>query len=757
MSDCLTFLAGPIGHCIRPVFTIVCCFAVATLAAWSQHAPAVGTLHGEVIDAVSNAGLGGAHVRIIGTAFSTVTRHDGTYGFAGVPAGRYRVAAAASGFAARTISDVTVGAHDTVELRIALHRSALPQDAPVLTAGRRLQSLKETTASTTVINADALRNGGAVTLERALERVPGAIIQGSQISLRGSDGCGLSASRRVGLLVDGLPYLAPDDGGITSSIVPLAAADHIEVIRGASSATYGSGALGGLISVITRDPAEEPQGYIRGYTGFYTPPSIDSWGWSGGAIQRFSGIEGRFTRRAGGLGVLVAGSYSHDDGYRQNDRSDSYDIFGRIGWTLSPQLQMRFSAALAEVDRGAWLAWRGADSALYSSGSQGEATRRRITANTAFFGEIAAYGSPAFSLTARGIYQRIAHRSQGGDPAATALPGITGADRFFGEAQIISHVNQRVVFTYGGSMEFSVGEARGVEPHVLRTTSLHAQMEFGNGRDITTTVGGRFDLLLAPGTAQQNQMQLSPRVGVSYRPFRQTALRISLGRGFRAPSIVERYSTATIHGLRVRPNPQLGPEQSWQGEVGATHELLLPLISLTADVTLYMNEYFSMIEPVVIPAGGEIMFHNVTRARILGADVLLSGRLRGLPLRAELGLSRLSASDVRTAAPLPCRPDLALSMRAGWTAGPLDVVLVYRYRAELSSVDDVMHAVVADASYQRSAGVVDLTSKLDLQPLMRVPLIGTLTARNILQSNATDGVGSVIPLRNFELGVEGRF
>ena len=49
--------------------------------------------------------------------------------------------------------------------------------------------------------------------------------------------------------------LSSDLGDIKWDAVPLQQVERVEVVKGAGSALYGTGALGGVINVLTRDPA----------------------------------------------------------------------------------------------------------------------------------------------------------------------------------------------------------------------------------------------------------------------------------------------------------------------------------------------------------------------------------------------------------------------------------------------------------------------------------------------------------------------
>jgi outer membrane receptor protein involved in Fe transport len=77
------------------------------------------------------------------------------------------------------------------------------------------------------------------------------------ISLRGLGGSG--ASRAV-VLADGVPLNDPFGGWVYWGRVPRAALSRIEVLRGAASDLYGSGALSGTVQLFTREPGSGSPG-----------------------------------------------------------------------------------------------------------------------------------------------------------------------------------------------------------------------------------------------------------------------------------------------------------------------------------------------------------------------------------------------------------------------------------------------------------------------------------------------------------------
>lgn len=177
----------------------------------------------------------------------------------------------------------------------------------VVSASKIEQTIREAPTNVSVISAKQLERGDNFVLGDALTaKVPslylrGAAVDGAragstmQISFRG-----MGINRNL-LLVDGQSMTDAYSGQINWSAVSLNDIERIEVIPGVGSALYGSSALGGVISVITKAPTQ------REMTAQVTK------GFSDGARTKIeAGYRDKFEN---GLGVVINYSLDDRDGY----------------------------------------------------------------------------------------------------------------------------------------------------------------------------------------------------------------------------------------------------------------------------------------------------------------------------------------------------------------------------------------------------------------------------------------------------------
>jgi vitamin B12 transporter len=127
-----------------------------------------------------------------------------------------------------------------------------PEIAHVVTADRSDETLRNSVRTTYIVTAAQIAQNGYRTVADALANVPGVDIAnygtiGNQVDygIRGT------SSAQTLVLVDGEP--AP--GGLSNSVelgtLSTAGVARIEVVEGGGSTLYGTGAIGGIINVIT--------------------------------------------------------------------------------------------------------------------------------------------------------------------------------------------------------------------------------------------------------------------------------------------------------------------------------------------------------------------------------------------------------------------------------------------------------------------------------------------------------------------------
>lgn len=230
---------------------IVCSFMV--LAAMSLHAADESSIRGTVIDPQGGV-VESATVTLLNdgtSAGATTTDSRGEFVFQTLSPGRYQVEVKASGFEPRTTDPVFVGDSGRVIVQVPLQIGALRQEV-VVTASAAEVPQSRVGAAVSVLDGPTLDALGRLDVLEPLRTVPGA-----SIVQAGGRGAATSLFVRGGnsnfnkILIDGVP--ANDIGGAFDfGDLSTTGVDRIEVMRGANSVVYGTDAMTGVVSIVTR-------------------------------------------------------------------------------------------------------------------------------------------------------------------------------------------------------------------------------------------------------------------------------------------------------------------------------------------------------------------------------------------------------------------------------------------------------------------------------------------------------------------------
>jgi outer membrane cobalamin receptor len=271
------------------------------------------TIHGRITDPQSKP-VANARVLITRgtvTVVTIATTADGQFGPVSVPAGEYDITVAAPGLRAAP-KHVTIAAGGAADVDVALEVAAVSESV-VVSAAQVDRPLSRVTDSVTVIDRADLDARQMETATDVLRFIPGFSVVAS-----GGRGALTSIFPRGGesdytlVLVDGI-WLNSFGGGYDAAHLGTAGIDRIEVVRGPQSALFGSGAIGGVVNIITRksgpshfDGLMEAGGQGTAKFVAATNGSHGAWSW-GGAIERLSS-DGDTSFRSS-----IGGNVSNDD------------------------------------------------------------------------------------------------------------------------------------------------------------------------------------------------------------------------------------------------------------------------------------------------------------------------------------------------------------------------------------------------------------------------------------------------------------
>lgn len=208
------------------------------------------------------------------------------------------------------------------------------QNVIVVTATKSGESLEDAPAAISVLSADEIGAGGIENAGDLALAVPNVSV-GDQFGVNRTfiRGIGLTS---IDLGADGAVAFLQNGAIISRPAAQLSGfydIEQIEVLRGPQGTTYGRGATGGVINLVTARPTSYFEGYGRATYGNYDAITLE--GAVGGPVAGDT------------LAFRVAGKYESRDGYGENlftgnpvDDRDAYAFRGSLLANLTPELEV---------------------------------------------------------------------------------------------------------------------------------------------------------------------------------------------------------------------------------------------------------------------------------------------------------------------------------------------------------------------------------------------------------------------------------
>ncbi|MXP29462.1 TonB-dependent receptor [Porphyrobacter algicida] len=222
--------------------------------------------------------------------------------------------------------------------------AATPNNEIIVTATKSGQSLENTAAAISVLGSDAIGPGGIENAQDLSTEVPNVSV-GDQFGVNRTfiRGIGLTS---IDLGADGAVAFLQNGAIISRPAAQLSGfydIQQIEVLRGPQGTTYGRGATGGVINIVTKRPTSYYTGYGRATYGNYNAVTLE--GGLGGPIAGDK------------LSFRVAGKYENHDGYGTNlftgnpvDNRNAWAIRGSLLAKVTPDLEVLVVADHFEED-----------------------------------------------------------------------------------------------------------------------------------------------------------------------------------------------------------------------------------------------------------------------------------------------------------------------------------------------------------------------------------------------------------------------
>ncbi|MEM7078965.1 MAG: TonB-dependent receptor [Pseudomonadota bacterium] len=600
-----------------------------------------------------------------------------------------------------------------MSLATTLSPTALADDPPIETivveATRLNQSQHEMGSSVYVIDGEDIQAAGYDFLVDALAAAPGVTINqngtyggSASVRIRGA------SSDQTMVLIDGVQVNDPSSPGGAFDFARLDPAniEQIEILSGPQSTLWGSDAIGGVISIVTKRPQEQFQGDV-----FFEYGS-EATARAGLSISN-AGAAGNFRI---GVAAIDSDGISKADENNGNSEEDGYES---VSVTAQGELNLPRDITLGIT------AHQNAAEAEFDSfvfGAQGNVGDGDQLSDTEEW-------SGQVRLVVPTLDGRLEHE---------VIVGYSDIERenFSNGASSFSADGDRQIYRYLG--RYQINEANtlafGVERENTesgsddnRIDSVFGLWETKPTQDLTLTFGLRNDDI------EDGASETTARAAFAYQASDVLTVRGSWGQGFKAPTLFQR--TFFCCGA-LAPNPGLRPEESDGFDLGLDWQAASDDTSISAT---YFNQETTDQINFSFALGG---YENIDEVDSQGLELAIFQRLTDA-LSLDFTYAYIDAED-NNGDPLVRIPEQTADLR-------------FTYRpAERWSLTAVLRY---NDSEPDPNGAVDDWVRGDLSGHYQISDTFELFARieNIADTEYQQILGYGTPDRSFALSVQARF
>lgn len=551
--------------------------------------------------------------------YGTVTNPLGKYEIS-VPSGLQKLTFSYIGYKSKTIE---LNINQNKILNVSLNENSSELNLLVVSASKFKQKIEEVTVSMDVIDSKLIESKNCITLSDLIRNVPSIQLIDGQLNIRSGSGWSYGTGSRVLVMVDEMPILSADQGEVDFNLIPMENIEQIEVIKGASSALYGSSALNGIINIKTKTPSFNPETTVSSFVGFWDRPKDPRNKWWGDSLMLRNGISLNHNRKIKNLDLTLSANHYNDRGYikfinNQQTRlsANTRLIKDKVTFGLNLNFMQRKSGLFVmwQSDTNAYVPLGGTNipnngnrfyidpSITYYHNSFKHVLRSRILSRNLFYNNN--LNDKNNSLMSFNEYQNQFH-----DENTTITSGIT----------LVTLKGETNSFNSQFSQE---GKITGIN------YSAYLQLDQKINK-LNFSLGGRYEYF------DLNNIKFGQPVfrgGLNYEISDGWNLRSSFGQGFRFPTMTELYFKGDIGPINLYNNSDLVPESGWTSELGIKKVIKIRNFKGYIDLVGFLMEYNNMMEFTLgvwgpsEPSSYGLGFSskNVNKARIPGLEFTIN-------------------------------------------------------------------------------------------------------------------------------------
>ncbi|WP_435355851.1 TonB-dependent receptor [Emticicia sp. SJ17W-69] len=522
-------------------------FIISLLSFFTAHA---GEIHGIVV--CKDKAVSFASITVLGTKIGTQADENGKFIIRNAPIGKQTIQVTSVGYKTKQLI-INILEGKTNNLNIEIEEENAQLNEVVVTGTMKETTVNESPAPIQILNPTFFRKNPTPNLFESLSMVNGVrpqlncnVCSTGDIHINGMEG------PYTLVLIDGMPIVSALSTVYGLSGIPNSMVERIEIMKGPASTLYGSEAVGGLINVITKNPAKAPKFNFDWNTTSYLENNFDA----------------SAKAQIGKANVLFSGNYFvfgkrwdiNNDNFTDITLQNRVSLFNK--WSFQRRNNRVFNLAARYVyeDRfGGEMQWQKSNrggteiygESIYTKrwemlGSyQLPIDKEKITLNFSFnqHQQNSFYGTTAYLATQRiGFGQLLWDKklSKNHD----ALLGLTIRNTYY---------DDNTPVTQKPNLQNA--------PDLIWLPGLFAQDEVTLNAQNKVLLGIRYDYNSKHGGIA------SPRLNWKFSPNKDNIFRLSFGNGYRVVNLFSEDHAALTGSRKVLIMNNLKPERSYNANL----------------------------------------------------------------------------------------------------------------------------------------------------------------------------------------------
>jgi outer membrane receptor for ferrienterochelin and colicins len=591
-----------------------------------------------------------ATVEITGTIFNSQTDSKGIYTLENIPKGNYKILVTAVGYKTQR-KNLTILTPEQIQLNFELQTDDNELNEVVVSGTLKAVKRLESAVPVEVYTPVFFKKNPTPSIYEALQNVNGVrpqlncgICNTGDIHINGLEGPYTS------VMIDGMPIVSSLSTVYGLSGIPNSLVERIEIVKGPASSLYGSEAVGGLINIITKNPANAPLFSADVFTTSWLETNADL------------GVKFNINKKASSLLGLNYYLYNQTidndhDGFTDVTAQNRISLFNK--WNFNRNQNRLFTVAVRGMYEDRWggdVRWekkyRGGDEiygeSIYTKRGELIGNYQLPTAEKLM---LSFSGTLHFQDSRYGTTSYIANQKIG-------FLQLTW-DKKTGKNDLLTGIASR--YTYYDDNTQSTAISNENNPEKTWLPGVFAQDEISISEKHKILLGIRYDYNSIHGNI------FTPRFAYKLKINENNILRFNAGTGFRVVNLFTEDHAALTGSREVVIANNLDPEKSMNANLNYIKKIYFDNGTfLGIETTAFYTQFSNKIVSDYVTDPNKIIYDNIdgyalSRGISCNMDVNFTNGLKLI-----LGATYMDVSNVENG--VKTRPYLTENFTGTWSA-----------------------------------------------------------------------------------------